>query len=90
MLVNAGRQGSALGSIGVSTEVLAAPAQPRGRLRPPATAPCLPDQLTSYTGRVTRYMVATGKTTIVIATDEQTTETVVLPHPGATDASAFY
>jgi hypothetical protein len=90
MLVNAGRQGSALGSIGASIEVLAAPAQPRGRLRPPATAPCLPDQLTSYTGRVTSYLVATGKTTIVIATDEQTTETVVLPHPGAPDASAFY
>ncbi len=34
--------------------------------------------------------MATGKTTIVIATDEQTTETVTVAHPGAKDASAFY
>ncbi len=90
MLVNAGRQGSAMGSMARRSELLAAPAQPRGRLRPPATAPCAPDELTSYTGRVTKYTVATGKTTIVIATDEQTTETVMLAHPGAKDASAFY
>ena len=90
MLVNAGRPGSAMGSIGASVELLAAPPQPRGRLRPPSTAPCVPDELTSYTGRVTKYTVASGKTTIVIATDEQTTETVVLLHPGAKDASAFY
>ena len=90
MLVNAGRQNGALGSISVSSEVLAAPEQPGGRLRPPAQAPCAPDDLTSYTGRVTKYTVATGKTTIVIATDEQTTETVTIAHPGAKDASAFY
>ena len=90
MLVNAGRQGSAIGAMSLGAEVLAAPAQPRGRLRPPAAAPCAPDDLTSYTGRVTKYTVAVGQTTIVIATDEQTTETVTLRHPHAKDASAFY
>jgi ZIP family zinc transporter len=64
--------------------------QPQGRLRPPLAIPCSRDELTSYTGRVTRITRNTDATRLVIRTDEETIESVTIAHPGAKDASAFF
>ncbi|HEV7923609.1 MAG TPA: rhodanese-like domain-containing protein [Thermoanaerobaculia bacterium] len=52
-----------------------------GRLRPPAGVTCDRNQLTLYSGRVTRFTRTRSKTTITIATDWDTTETAVSPAP---------
>lgn len=68
-----------------------APAAPGdSRQRPPATFSCPANNLTSYTGVVTRYTRAMGKTTLRIRTDWDTTEDVTLAHAGTDDPSAHF
>lgn len=57
------------------------------RLRAPDGAPCSRDHLTSYDGRPLRYSRQQGRTRITIRTDADTTETVLLRHPGTDDPS---
>lgn len=60
------------------------------RQRPPATFACPANNLTSYSGVVTRYTRAVGKTTLRIRTDWDTTEDVTLAHAGTDDPSAQF
>lgn len=71
-------------------EVPAAPSGRGGRLAPPASVNCDRNKLTVYSGRVTKYSRKRGKTTITIATDWDTTETVTLRHAGSDDPSRDY
>jgi hypothetical protein len=57
------------------------------RLRPPAQLTCPRDQLTSYTGRVLSLKRATGRTTLRIRTEWETTERVIVQHSGTRDPS---
>jgi hypothetical protein len=57
------------------------------RLRPPAQLTCARSQLTSYTGRVVSFSRAAGRTTLRIRTDWETTERVIVQHPGTRDPS---
>jgi hypothetical protein len=57
------------------------------RLRPPAQLTCPRDQLTSFTGRVISFSRAAGRTTLRIRTDWETTERVIVQHPGTRDPS---
>ena len=57
------------------------------RLRPPGQLTCPRDQLTSYTGRVVSFSRAAGRTTLRIRTDWETTERVIVKHPGTRDPS---
>ena len=67
-------------------------AQPRTteRLAPPAAVTCPRKDLTSYTGRVTRWSRTPGETTLTIATDWETTETVTLKHADTDDPSRSF
>lgn len=60
------------------------------RQRPPATFSCPPNNLTTYTGVVTRYARAAGKATLRIRTDWDTTEDVTLVHQGTDDPSPHF
>jgi len=61
-----------------------AAAQPAaGRVQPPDDTGCPRDHLTVYIGAVQRYQRGAGRTTLRIRTDEATTETVTIKHPGA-------
>lgn len=62
----------------------------QGRLRPPDATACPRDHLTSYDGRPLRYSRQTGRTRVTIRTDADTTETVLLRHPGSDDPSASF
>ena len=66
--------------------------QPRttDRLAPPAAVTCPRNNLTSYTGRVTRWSRRDSETTLTIATDWETTETVTVKHPGTGDPSRSF
>jgi len=55
--------------------------QPAGRLRPPAAVGCARNNLTSYTGKVTRYTRKESRIQLTIQTDEDTVEKVVF-EPG--------
>jgi hypothetical protein len=57
------------------------------RLRPPAQLTCARNQLTSYTGRVVSFSRAAGRSTLRIRTDWDTTERVIVQHPGTRDPS---
>lgn len=74
--------------IGAGREANAAPSQ--ARQRPPEEFTCPRNDLTVYTGLVTRYERARGRTTLRIRTDWDTTENVTLTHAGSDDASASY
>ena len=54
------------------------------------TFSCDRNHLTVYTGAVTRYRRATGQTSLRIRTDEDTTESVSLKHPGTDDPSPMF
>lgn len=58
-----------------------APAADRGRIGPPAAVTCNRNDVTSYNGRVTRFRRTKTKTTIRIATEWATTETVTATKP---------
>ena len=60
------------------------------RPRPIEGFNCPANNLTSYTGVVTRYTREVGKTTLRIRTDWDTTENVTLTHPGTDDGSAMF
>lgn len=53
----------------------------RGRYMPPAAVGCDRNNLTSYTGEVTRYSRKAAKIRLTLKTDESTVETVVF-EPG--------
>ena len=55
--------------------------QSAGRLMPPAAVACARDNLTSYTGKVTRYTRKDARIRLTIQTDEDTVEKVVF-EPG--------
>jgi len=67
-----------------------APSPASGRLAPPAAVTCDRNQLTSYAGRVTAYVRNEEKTTVTIATDAGTIETVTIAHRAGDDPSAAY
>ena len=79
-------------ALGVGCVAHGEPRQAPGasRLRPPTEFACNRNDLTSYTGVVTRYQRAQNQTTLRIRTDEETTETVTLRHPGTNDPSAMF
>lgn len=60
------------------------------RQRSPEEFACPRNDLTVYTGVVTRYERRLGRTTLRISTDWDTTEDVTLTHAGTDDASALY
>ena len=66
--------------------------QPRAadRLAPPAAVTCPRNDLTSYTGRVTAWSRREDETTLTIATDWETTETVTVKHAGTDDPSRSF
>jgi hypothetical protein len=66
------------------------PAPVQARQRPPEEFACPRNDLTVYTGLVTRYERSLGRTTLRIRTDWDTTENVTLTHAGSDDASAWY
>lgn len=66
------------------------PAPAAGRLAPPSAVKCDRNQLTSYAGRVTAYARSEGRTTLTIATDDGTVETVIVAHPGSDDPSTAF
>lgn len=66
----------------------AAPNSPAGAQAPAFS--CDRNHLTVYTGVVTRYRRAAGQTSLRIRTDDDTTENVVLKHPGTDDPSAMF
>lgn len=68
----------------------AGPVPSQARQRAPEEFACPRNDLTVYTGLVTRYERANGRTTLRIRTDWDTTEDVTLTHAGTDDASAFY
>ncbi len=90
------RRGAALIVLAISSLAAAAspPAgrvQPQtGRVQPPPDLACPRDHLTLYAGRVLHYKRGPGRTTIRIATDWQTTETVTLAHPKSDDPSPWF
>lgn len=61
-----------------------------GRLAPPDAVPCDRNQLTSYSGLVTSYKRAKGKTTLVMHTSADTVETLQLVHAGSDDPSRLF
>ena len=56
------------------------------RLRPPEKIGCSRDHLTSFSGRVIAFKRDNKETFLKIRTDEETTETFVLKHPGKDSA----
>ena len=68
----------------------AAPQARAGRLAPPAQIRCDANDVTVYNGRVVSYSRKTGKTTLTIRTDYDTTETVTLTHPKSSDPSKWF
>jgi hypothetical protein len=63
--------------------------QDRSRQRPPEGFACAPNDLTSYTGVVTRFQRNTTRTSLRIRTDWDTTEDVTVTHAAAGPAAAF-
>lgn len=61
-----------------------------GRMIPPARLTCPRDQLTSYTGQAIGFTREPGVTAITLHTDWDTTETVLIRHPGTDDPSARF
>jgi len=69
----------------------AAEAEPaHGRLMPPAQIRCDRNDVTVYEGRVLSYRRGTGRTTLRMRTDSDTTENVVLRHPGSSDPTRWF
>jgi hypothetical protein len=85
-------------AVAIATLVVAAAAEGRQdrrsaappRLRPPEGFACAANDLTAYTGVVTRYQREPERTTLRIRTDWETTEDVAVPHHGAVDSAASF
>jgi hypothetical protein len=60
------------------------------RVAPPAAVTCPRNNLTSFTGRVTRWTRTLGETSLTIYTDWDTTETVTLKHAGTDEAIKWF
>jgi rhodanese-related sulfurtransferase len=63
---------------------------PVRRLAPPASVSCDRNSLTAYAGKVSSYRRVPDTTTIKIATDENTNETVTITHKGSDDPSRYF
>ena len=61
-----------------------------GRIRPPASVTCPRNDLTVYTGRVTKMERQKTETSFTIATDWKTTERVTVRHPDSADPDASF
>lgn len=60
------------------------------RLAPPASVTCDRNELTVYSGRITAYSRTPTRTTLIIATDWDTTERIVIRYPrGKTPPAQF-
>jgi hypothetical protein len=64
--------------------------QEGARQRAPGSFTCDRNDLTSYTGVVRDYRRGTDSTALTIRTDFDTTERVLLKHPGTDDPSRFF
>ena len=62
----------------------------QSRQQPPEGFACARNDLTVYTGVVSRYQRARGRTTLRIRTDWETTEMVTVTHRGTDDPSASF
>jgi rhodanese-related sulfurtransferase len=62
----------------------------RGRLMPPPQIRCDRNEVTVYNGRVLSYSRTTGRTTLRIRTDSDTTGSVTLTHPKSSDPSRWF
>jgi len=62
----------------------------QGRQRAPEGFACDRNDLTVYTGVVSRYQRARGRTTLRVRTDWETTEAVTVLHTGTDDPSASF
>jgi hypothetical protein len=62
----------------------------QNRQRAPEGFACDRNDLTVYTGVVSRYQRGRGRTTLRIRTDWETTETVTVSHRGTDDPSASF
>lgn len=79
-----------LHAAGACSATPTATARALNRVMPPDTLECGRDQLTSYTGIAVEYAREPGRTRLVIHTDWQTVETVILEHAGSEDPSAAF
>ena len=61
----------------------------RGRLMPPASLRCDRSSLTSFTGRVVRYVRRENLTRLTIRTDERTTESFTVRHAKSDPTASF-
>ena len=90
------RAGAALAAVaGLAALAAAAGAQARTapaqvRPLPPHAFTCARNDLTAYTGVVIQYRRVSGRTTLRIRTDWDTTESVTLRHPGTDDPSGLF
>lgn len=64
--------------------------QSEGRVMPPKGLKCARNDLTVYDGKVLAYRRRKGSTLLRIRTSFDTTETVLIRHPGTDDPSEFY
>ena len=62
----------------------------QNRQRAPEGFACERNDLTVYTGVVSRYQRARGRTTLRVRTDWETTEAVTVTHRGTDDPSASF
>lgn len=60
------------------------------RVLPPTAVDCPRDRLTLYAGRVLVYRRTLGRTELRLRTEWDTTEAVVLSHPGSNDPSRWF
>ena len=65
-------------------------AQERGRMMPLPQLKCDRNDLTLYDGQVLAYRRRKGSTFLRIRTNFETTENVVIRHPGTSDPSKFF
>ena len=65
-------------------------AQERGRVAAPSELKCDRNDLTLYDGKILAYRRRKGSTFLRIRTNFDTTEEVIIRHPGTTDPSKFY
>lgn len=64
--------------------------QERGRVMPQPQLKCDRNDLTLYDGKVLAYRRRIGSTVLRIRTNFDTTEAVIIRHPGTDDPSEFY
>jgi hypothetical protein len=74
----------------LATAIVAYAQNAPGRPTPPSSVTCARDRVTAFDGRAVQWSRTVGQSTMTIASDEGTTEIVVLKHPGTDDGSQFF